>query len=73
MGHNFSTDIQIDDSFVVLYEERKTKDGEEASAGKILAAQFTNQGETYEAYHFETSSSTGGYYAANGKVLNVSS
>ena len=50
---DFSTDIQIDDSFVVLYEERKTKDGEEASAGKILAAQFTNQGEMYEAYYFE--------------------
>lgn len=66
---DFSTDIQIDDSFVVLYEERKTKDGEEASAGKILAAQFTNQGETYEAYYFETSSSTGGYYAANGESV----
>lgn len=66
---DFSTDIQIDDSFVVLYEERKTKDGEEASAGKILAAQFTNQGETYEAYYFETSSSTGDYYAANGESV----
>ncbi len=66
---DFSTDIQIDDSFVVLYEERKTKDGEEASAGKILAAQFTNQGETYEAYYFETSTSTGGYYAANGESV----
>ncbi len=66
---DFSTDIQIDDSFVVLYEERKTKDGEEASAGKILAAQFTNQGETYEAYYFETSSSTSGYYAANGESV----
>lgn len=66
---DFSTDIQVNDSFVVLYEERKTKDGEEASAGKILAAQFTNQGETYEAYYFETSSSTGGYYAANGESV----
>lgn len=66
---DFSTDIQIDDSFVVLYEERKTKDGEEASAGKILAAQFTNQGETYEAYYFETSSSTGDYYAFNGESV----
>lgn len=64
---DFSTDIQVDDSFVVLYEERKTKDGEEASAGKILAAQFTNQGETYEAYYFETSSSTAGYYSADGE------
>ena len=66
---DFNTDIQIDDSFVVLYEERKTKDGAEASAGKILAAQFTNQGEMYEAYYFETSSSTGGYYAANGESV----
>lgn len=64
---DFSTDIQVDDSFVVLYEERKTKNGEEASAGKILAAQFTNQGETYEAYYYETSSSTAGYYSADGE------
>ena len=66
---DFNTDIQIDDSFVVLYEERKTKDGAEASAGKILAAQFTNQGETYEAYYFETASGTAGYYSADGESV----
>lgn len=66
---DFATDIQVGDSFSVLFEERKTLDGEEASAGKILAAQFTNQGETYEAYYFETSSSTSGYYAANGESV----
>ena len=38
---DFTTDIQVGDSFTVLYEERKTKGGEDASAGKILAAQFT--------------------------------
>lgn len=64
---DFSTDIEVGDSFIVLYEERKTKAGEEASPGKILAAKFTNQGETYEAYYFETSSTTAGYYSADGE------
>ena len=66
---DFSTDIQVGDSFTVLYEERKTKEGEEASAGKILAAYFTNQGETYEAYYFETASDTAGYYSADGESV----
>ena len=66
---DFSTDIQVDDSFVVLYEKRKTKNGKEASPGKILAARFTNQGEKYEAYYLETSSGRAGYYSANGESV----
>ena len=66
---DFTTDIQVGDSFTVLYEERKTKGGEDASAGKILAAQFTNQGETYDAYYFETADDASGYYSANGESI----
>lgn len=66
---DFVTDIQVGDSFTVLYEERKSKDGENASAGKILAAQFTNQGETYDAYYFERADDKSGYYSANGESV----
>jgi murein DD-endopeptidase MepM/ murein hydrolase activator NlpD len=66
---DFTTDIQVGDSFTVLYEERKSKDGEEASSGKILAAQFKNQGTTYDAYYYETSDETSGYYSARGESV----
>jgi murein DD-endopeptidase MepM/ murein hydrolase activator NlpD len=66
---DFTTDIQVGDSFTVLYEERKTKGGEDASVGKILAAQFTNQGETYDAYYFETADDASGYYSASGESI----
>jgi len=66
---DFTTDIQVGDSFTVLYEERQTKDGEEANAGKILAAQFTNQGETYDAYYFKTTEEVSGYYSGEGESV----
>ena len=66
---DFTTDIQVGDSFTVLYEDRKSKDGEEASSGKILAAQFKNQGTTYDAYYYETSDETSGYYSARGESV----
>ena len=66
---DFTTDIQVGDSFTVLYEERQTKDGEEANAEKILAAQFTNQGETYDAYYFKTTEEVSGYYSGEGESV----
>jgi len=64
---DFSTAIQPGDSFTVLYEERKTKDGQKASSGKILAAEITNQEKTYDAYYFELSDGDSGYYDSNGE------
>lgn len=66
---DFATDIQVGDTFSLVYEDRKTLEGESASPGKILAATFSNQGEIYEAYYFETSSSSSGYYDANGESV----
>lgn len=66
---DFATDIQVGDSFSVVYEDRQTADGQPVSPGKILAAQFTNQGETYEAYYYETEEGVSGYYSANGESV----
>ncbi len=66
---DFTTDIKVGDSFTVLYEERKTKDGKEASPGKILAAQFKNQGMSYDAYYYEASDEISGYYSASGESI----
>lgn len=66
---DFATDIQVGDSFLVVYEDRQTADGQPVSPGKILAAEFTNQGETYEAYYYETEEGVSGYYSANGESV----
>ena len=66
---DFATDIQVGDSFSVVYEDRQTADGQPVSPGKILAAQFTNQGETYEAYYYETEEGVSGYYSAHGESV----
>lgn len=49
---DFATDIQNGDSFSVVYEKR-TLDGDDAGAGKVLAARFTNNGTMYSAFRFK--------------------
>ena len=66
---DFSTDIREGDSFSLVYEERKTQDGESARPGKIIAAQFENQGVVYDAYYYETEDEVAGYYASNGESV----
>ncbi len=48
---DFATDIREGDSFSVVYEKR-TLDGNNAGAGKVLAVKFTNQGNLYTAYRY---------------------
>jgi murein DD-endopeptidase MepM/ murein hydrolase activator NlpD len=64
---DFTTEIQTGDSFSIIYEKR-TRDGEKASDGNILAAKFTNVGTDYFAYYFDNDGQ-GGYYDADGRVL----
>lgn len=62
---DFVLDIRRGDSFNVLYEEHYL-DGRKLKDGAILAAQFTNQGKTYEAIRFETGDGQVSYYAPDG-------
>ncbi|MFZ2193336.1 MAG: peptidoglycan DD-metalloendopeptidase family protein [Candidatus Moraniibacteriota bacterium] len=64
---DFTTEIQKDDEFVVVYEKRSLT-GEKAPDGKILAAKFVNVGRSVYAYYFDNDGS-GGYYDDEGRVL----
>jgi murein DD-endopeptidase MepM/ murein hydrolase activator NlpD len=61
---DFGQDIRKDDSFSVVYEKRYV-DGEYIGTGNILAAEFTNQGEVFQAIRF----TDGEYYTADGKSM----
>jgi len=65
---DFILDIRAGDSFQVLVEKR-FREGEPAGYGKILAAAFSNQGETYTAFLFKDGKSPPSYYAADGTAL----
>lgn len=48
---DFATDIREGDSFSVVYEKRSLE-GKDAGAGRVLAVKFVNQGTSYTAYRF---------------------
>lgn len=60
---DFTTDIREGDSFSLVYEKR-TLDGKPATAGKVLAAKFTNDGKTYIAFRHNDK-----FYNENGESL----
>jgi len=62
---DFALDIRSGDNFKVLYEE-KVVEGEVTGRGKIIAAIFTNQGDTFKAI---LDDKTGNYYDENGRAM----
>ncbi len=65
---DFVLEIRQGDSFSVIYE-KIYKNGEYLTDGKILAASFTNQGDTYDAVYFESADGDGNYFAPNGRSM----
>jgi len=65
---DFAADIRKGDSFKAIYEERYL-DGEYVMPGKILAAEFINDGATFRGFYFEGQESKTGYYDENGNAL----
>ena len=65
---NFIRDVQPGDSFAILIEKRY-RDGKFSSYGKLLAAEFVNQGSKYEAYAFEDATGIPMYFNAAGDSL----
>lgn len=61
---DFALDIRAGDSFSVIYEE-KFIDGEYVGAGNILAAEFINQGDKFQAVRH----SDGSYYTPSGRSM----
>ncbi len=65
---DFMLDIQEGDTFAVLYEELYV-DGEYAGKGKILAAEFVNNGKSYRAVQYSNKDGKQQYYTPGGDVL----
>jgi len=70
----FSTDIDLHrdlrkgDRFTVVYEVFDHL-GEMVKTGRVLAAEFINQGKTYQAVYFRNAEGEGGYYTLSGKNI----
>ena len=62
---DFVFDIRHGDSFALLFEERYV-DGEQLSAGNVLAASFTNRGKTYHAVRYTNTQGRSSYYTPEG-------
>lgn len=64
---DFTTELRLGDTFSIVYEKR-TRDGQPAPDGRILAARFTNDGMAHYIYYFDNNGQ-GGYYDAEGRVI----
>ena len=62
---DFILDIRKGDSFQALVEKR-SRDGNAAGYGRILAAEFNNRGESYRAFYYKDGEKRAGYYDENG-------
>lgn len=62
---DFVYDVRAGDKVNILFEERYL-DGKKLGNGSILAAQFTNQGQTYNAFRYVDDSGRVGYYNEKG-------
>lgn len=65
---DFALDIRKGDSFKVIYEDLYL-DGKKIGTGDILAAEFTNQGQTHKAIRFTHDDGRVSYYDENGNSL----
>jgi murein DD-endopeptidase MepM/ murein hydrolase activator NlpD len=65
---DFHRDLRKGDRFAVVYES-VTHLGKEIRSGKLLAAEFVNNGKSYKAAWFPAKGTEGGYYSAEGKSL----
>lgn len=66
---DFHRDLRKGDKFTVVYEMTYSN-GEAVRSGRILAAEFINQGHAYRAVYFQTSPTTGDYYTPDGKSMH---
>ncbi len=65
---DFALDIRRGDSFAVIHEEIYLN-GEKVRDGKIIAASFTNRGETFNAIRYTDDQGHSEYYNAKGHSL----
>jgi murein DD-endopeptidase MepM/ murein hydrolase activator NlpD len=65
---DFHRDLRKGDRFTVVYEIFYHL-GTAVKSGRVLAAEFINQGKTYQAVYFQNADGQGGYYTFDGKNI----
>lgn len=65
---DFHRDLRKGDRFAVVYEAY-FHEGRPVRSGRVLAAEFVNQGKTYQAVYFANSDGQGGYYTPDGRNI----
>lgn len=65
---NFLKDVQNGDHFRIVYEENFLN-GKHVDTGRVMAAQFTNNGKVYQAVRYTAPDGKTGYYEPNGASL----
>jgi murein DD-endopeptidase MepM/ murein hydrolase activator NlpD len=65
---DFHKDLRKGDRFTVVYEMFYDR-GEPVRSGRVLSAEFVNQGKSYQAIWFGDSGGEGGYYTLDGKNI----
>lgn len=66
---DFYTDPRPGDTFRVVVEKKKTASGQTLAYGKILAAEYDNDGHPYRAVLFHDPNGVPAYYTPDGKSL----
>ena len=66
---DFYTDPRVGDTFRVVVEKKTYANGQAASYGRILAAEYNNAGHPYQAVLFRAPSGASAYYTPDGKSL----
>jgi len=66
---DFSTDPREGDTFRVVVEKKKYLDGKVLGYGRILAAEYKNDGHLYQAVLFHDPAGNPAYYSPDGKSL----
>ena len=65
---DFHRDLRKGDRFSVVYEALYHR-GEAVKTGRVLAAEFINQGKAYRAVYFNYAENQGAYYTPDGRNL----
>lgn len=68
---DFVLDLRTNDQFMVMYDEYYL-DGAKIGNGPILAASFTNDGETHAAFRYVYANGDVGYFTADGTSMRKS-
>ncbi len=68
---DFHRDLRKGDRFSVIYESISSQ-GKTLRTGRILAAEFINDGKSYRALWFNDANGKGGYYSPDGTSLRKS-